>query len=68
MTAVGSLVSNISVEVKHKFIEPVFLYSIILGLPGTKKSPTIKFIKEVIQELEKKFPQAIHINNSNFFK
>ncbi len=64
MAAVGSLASNIRVRVNPTFHEPMFLYSIILGLPGTKKTYAIQFIKEEMLKLVKKYPEAIHLNSS----
>ena len=64
MAAVGSLASKIRVRVNSTYNEPIFLYSIILGLPGTKKTSAIQFMKEEILKLVKKYPEAVHVNSS----
>jgi hypothetical protein len=66
MTSVGSIASNICVKVHETYIEPIFLYLIIIGLPGTKKTYAIKFIKHEILALIKQHPDSIHFNNSQY--
>jgi hypothetical protein len=66
MAAVGSLCSNMRVKVLETYNEPMFLYSIILGLPGTKKTFAIKFLKKEILVLIEKHPDAVHLNSSKY--
>jgi hypothetical protein len=66
MAAVGSLCSNMRVKVLETYNEPMFLYSIILGLPGTKKTFAIKFLKKEILDLIEKHPDAVHLNSCKY--
>ena len=62
ITTVDALAYNIEVKVNELFTEPIFLYSIILGLPGTKKSFCIKMIKSELTNLIKDYNDAITLN------
>ena len=68
MTAVGSVCSNIKVKVHETFSEPIFLYSIILGLPGTKKTFAIQFMKHEMLNLTEQNPEAVHLNSSKMLR
>ena len=63
LTSIGALAYNTGVQVTEDFKEPLFLYSIIAGLPSTKKSRCIRLIKEEFQQLSE---DACTLNNSKF--
>ena len=66
ITSVGALAHNTAVKVTENFIEPVFLYSVIAGLPSTKKSRCVRLIKEQFVEICKHNEDVCKINNSMF--
>jgi hypothetical protein len=64
---VGALAYNTQIFVNEAYQEPLFLYSIIGGLPSTKKSRCARMIKEQFVELQKNHSNAVTLNNSNRF-
>ena len=55
---------NLVVKVKDAFVEPIFLYSVILGMPSTKKSSVIKFFKDEVMKLIELKPDSVHLDTS----
>lgn len=64
LSTVGSLAYNYEVKVKDAFVEPIFLYSVILGMPSTKKSSVIKFFKDEVMKLTELKPDSVHLDTS----
>lgn len=60
----GSIPAKLKIKVHDTYVEPMFFYSIILGLPASKKSPAIQLFKQEICEFIKRHPDALKINNS----
>ena len=65
ITAVGALAYSFQVKVSDNFTEPCFLFSVICGLPSSKKSRCIKLLKDHVFQLSKAHPDSLTVNNSN---
>lgn len=65
LTSVASLGYNTHVCVNKTFNEPIFLYTVIAGLPSTKKSRCARMLKEFFVELRQECSDAVTLNNSN---
>ena len=63
-STVGSLAFNFEVKVKDAFVEPIFLYSVILGMPSTKKSSVIKLFKDEVMKLIQLKPDSVYLDTS----